>query len=165
MCNNKFTYLHRVSLLVLIAVTDDMCVFCFPFSDQEGPPWSPFFTSLFLCQYQKRYRWCFLLFFVSFWCEWVQTCLYQTLFIFYNDYETSYTTYINHARWHRCLCSDGLRVGGNRSAQRKPTCLTWWPHDHLTCIEPGSQRSEASALTLRQPDSLHLCLYQFVYYN
>ena len=28
-------------------------------------------------------------------------------------------TYINHARWHRCLRSDGLlRVGGNRS-----TCL------------------------------------------
>ena len=32
-------------------------------------------------------------------------------YLFYNDYETSYTTYINHARWHRCLCSDGLRVG------------------------------------------------------
>jgi len=26
------------------------------------------------------------------------------------------------------LRSDGLRVGGNRSAQRKPTCLTWWLH-------------------------------------
>ena len=35
-------------------------------------------------------------------------------FLFYNDNETSYTTYINHARWHRCLRSDGLRVGGNR---------------------------------------------------
>jgi len=23
-----------------------------------------------------------------------------------NDYETSYTTYINHARWHRCLRSE-----------------------------------------------------------
>ena len=34
--------------------------------------------------------------------------------IFYNVYETSYTTYIIHARWHRCLRSDGLRVGGNR---------------------------------------------------
>jgi len=22
------------------------------------------------------------------------------LYLFYNDYETSYTTYINHARWH-----------------------------------------------------------------
>ena len=42
-------------------------------------------------------------------------------FLFYNDYETSYTPYINHARWHRCLRSDGLRVGGNRSAWRKPT--------------------------------------------
>ena len=58
---------------------------------------------------------------------------YFKLYLFYNDYKTSYTTYINHARWHRCLRSDGLRVGGNRSARRKPTCLTWWPHDHLTC--------------------------------
>ena len=47
------------------------------------------------------------------------------LHLFYNDYETSYTTYINHTRWHRCLCLDGLRVGGNRSTWRKPTCLTW----------------------------------------
>ena len=47
------------------------------------------------------------------------------LLLFDNDYETSYTTYINHARWHRCLRSDGLRVGGNRSARKKPTCLTW----------------------------------------
>ena len=30
------------------------------------------------------------------------------LYLFYNDYLTSYTTYINHARWHRCLLSDGL---------------------------------------------------------
>ena len=52
----------------------------------------------------------------------------ETLFY---DYETSYTTYINHNRWHRCLCSGGLRVGGNRSTRRKPTCLTWWPHDYL----------------------------------
>ena len=54
------------------------------------------------------------------------------LYLVYNDYETSYTTYINHARWHWCLRSDGLRVGGNRSARRKPTNLIWWPHDHLT---------------------------------
>jgi len=45
------------------------------------------------------------------------------LHLFYNDYETSYTTYINHTSWHRCLRSDGLRVGGNRSTWRKPTCL------------------------------------------
>jgi len=32
------------------------------------------------------------------------------LYLFYNDFETSYTTYINHARWHRCLRSGGLRV-------------------------------------------------------
>ena len=55
------------------------------------------------------------------------------LYLFYNNYKRSYTTYINHACWHRCLRSDGLCVGANRSAQRKPTCLTWWPHDHLTC--------------------------------
>ena len=30
-------------------------------------------------------------------------------------YKTSYTTYINHAHWHRCLRSSGLRVGGNLS--------------------------------------------------
>ena len=24
-------------------------------------------------------------------------------YLFYNDYETSYTTYINHARWHWCF--------------------------------------------------------------
>jgi len=52
--------------------------------------------------------------------------------LFYNDYETNYTTYINHGRWHRCLRLDGLRVGGNQSALRKLTCMTWWPHDHLT---------------------------------
>jgi len=39
---------------------------------------------------------------------------------------------------------DGLRVGGNRSARRKLTCLTWWPH---------YQQWEASVLTLRRPDS------------
>jgi len=44
------------------------------------------------------------------------------LYLFQNDYETSHTTF-NHARWHRCLRSDGLRVGRNRSARRKPTCL------------------------------------------
>ena len=54
-------------------------------------------------------------------------------YLFYNDYETSYTIYINHARWHWCLLSGGLCVGGNRNTRRKPTCLTWWPHDHLTC--------------------------------
>ena len=35
-------------------------------------------------------------------------------YLFYNDYETRYTTYINDARWHRCLRSDGLRVGVNQ---------------------------------------------------
>jgi len=54
-------------------------------------------------------------------------------YLLYNDYETSCTTYINHARCQRCWRSDGIRVGGNRSARRKPTCLTWWTHNHLTC--------------------------------
>ena len=61
--------------------------------------------------------------------------VFLKLYLFYNDYETSYTTYINHARWHRCLRTDGLCVGGNQSAQRKPTCLTWCPHDHLTYVQ------------------------------
>ena len=47
------------------------------------------------------------------------------LYLVYNDYETSFTTYINHACCHRCLYPDGLRVGGNRSTRKKPTCLTW----------------------------------------
>jgi len=38
------------------------------------------------------------------------------IYLFYNDYKT---TYINHARSHRCLLSGGLRVGGNRSTRRK----------------------------------------------
>ena len=63
------------------------------------------------------------------------------LYFFYKDYASSYTTYTNHACWHRCLRSDGLLVGGNRSARRKPTCLTWWPHDHLTCRRRTSNKS------------------------
>ena len=47
------------------------------------------------------------------------------LYLFYNNYETSYTPYFKHARWYRCLRSDGPHVGGNRSAWRKLTCLTW----------------------------------------
>ena len=54
------------------------------------------------------------------------------LYLFYNDYETGSTIYINHACWHPCFRSGGLRVGGKRSTRRKPTCLTWLPHDHLT---------------------------------
>jgi len=44
-------------------------------------------------------------------------------FIYFTTITKQRTTYINHARWHRCLRSDGLRVGGNRSARRKLTCL------------------------------------------
>jgi len=49
-------------------------------------------------------------------------CLINTSYLFYNDYETSYTTYIIHARWHRFLGSNGL--GRKRRARRKSTCLT-----------------------------------------
>ena len=45
-------------------------------------------------------------------------------YLFHNDYETSYTTYINHARWHRCVRSCGLRVRENKSTRRKPTFPT-----------------------------------------
>ena len=75
------------------------------------------------------------------------------LYLFYYDYKTSYTFYINHASWHRSLSSSGLRVWGNRSPRRKLTCLTWWPpHMPPPSTEPGSQWWEASALPLRQPD-------------
>ena len=46
---------------------------------------------------------------------------YFKLYLFYN--ETSYTTYINHAHWQRCLRSDGLLVGGNPPV---------WLGDHMT---------------------------------
>ena len=69
------------------------------------------------------------------------------LYLFINDYETSYTTYINHAGWHRFLRSDGLRVGvpGRNSpvwlgdqmtishaeaGYRVP--LSWWFHSDRT---------------------------------
>ena len=95
-------------------------------------------------------------------------CLFK-LYLFYNDYETSYTSYVNHARWYQCLRSGGLRVGENRSAQRKPTCLdlvtTWPSHMPTPGIKPVSQLWEACALTLCQPDSqtdncLLVCLFQ-----
>jgi len=70
------------------------------------------------------------------WTKWMKSFTIVKkfkLYLLYNNYETSYTTYINHACSHRCLRSDGLRVVGNLSARVKLTCLTWWPHDHLTC--------------------------------
>jgi len=38
------------------------------------------------------------------------------LYLTYYNYITSYTTF-NHARWHQCLHSVGLPVGGNPA---------WW---------------------------------------
>ena len=66
------------------------------------------------------------------------------IYLFYNDYETSYTTYINHARWHRCLRSCG-----------KETCLTWWPHDHLTC----RRRVSKEILCLKQLSTVFKSLW------
>ena len=71
------------------------------------------------------------------------------LFLFYNDYKTSYTTYINHAR------SSGLRVGGNRSTQRKPTWLkmvtTWPSHMPMTGIEHQERLMELELTSDRHP--------------
>ena len=79
------------------------------------------------------------------------------LYLFYKDYETSYTTYINHARWHRCLRSDILRVGGNRSA-RKETHLS----DLVTTshADAGYRTWVAAvrALTLCQPVMQCVCM-------
>ena len=54
------------------------------------------------------------------------------LYLFNNDYETSYTTYINHARSGTNICVRTVFMweetgvpGGNRSTRRKATCLTW----------------------------------------
>ena len=69
-------------------------------------------------------HWCFVLYLgVSAW---------NTIIYFTTITKQVHTTYIIHARWHRCLCLCKSLCGG-RSIQRKPTCLTWWPHDHLTC--------------------------------
>ena len=44
-------------------------------------------------------------------------CLINTSYLFYNDYETSYTTYIIHARWHRFLkCSKSFKLKFSRNA-------------------------------------------------
>ena len=49
-------------------------------------------------------------------------------YLFYNNYKTSYTPYINHARWHRCSRFGGLRVGGNRSTRGNTPV---WLGDHM----------------------------------
>ena len=89
------------------------------------------------------------------------------LYLFYNDYETSYTTYINLARWHRCLHSDDLLVGRNRSARGKPTCLTWWPHDHLTCRRQiAAVRGECvNTAPARQPKERLVIEYIYIMYT
>ena len=84
-------------------------------------------------------------------------------FIFLNFiYFTTITKQViqhNHAHWHRCLRTDGLRVGGNRSAWRKPTCLTTWSSHMLTpCIEPRSQRWEASVLHCASQTALSILM-------
>ena len=74
---------------------------------------------------------------------------YFKLYLYYNEYETSYTTYINHARW-----STPMFAFEWSSCRRKPEypgethlsdLLTTWPSDMPTQgIEPRSQRWEAS---------------------
>ena len=65
---------------------------------------------------------------------------FKLIYLFSNGFPT----YINHSRWHRCLC--GRRVGGNWSTRCKPTCpdlVTTWPsHIPTLGIEPRSQRGE-----------------------
>ena len=58
----------------------------------------------------------------------------------------------NQDRWHRCLRSGGLPVGGNQSTRRKPICLTWWPHDHFTWPSHMTISHADATLPLRQPD-------------
>ena len=79
--------------------------------------------------------------------------------------ETSYTSYIKHARWHRCLCSDGHRVGGKRSARRKSSRLTVWPHDHLTCqggvLKPGGSGKRRA----RYHCASQTAIYKYILHN
>ena len=42
--------------------------------------------------------------------RWSECYFLLKLYLFYNDYETNYTTYINHACLHRRLRLCGLRV-------------------------------------------------------
>jgi len=96
-----------------------------------------------------HYNW----FIYSYICTFINLLKKFKLYLFYNDYETSSTTYIKYARWHRCLRSDCLHVGGNRSARRKPTCLTWWPpHMPTPGIEPGSQHGTGENLVNTKTD-------------
>ena len=102
-------------------------------------------------------------------------CFKFKLFLFYNDYETSYTTYIKHARGHRCLRSGGLRVGGNRSSRRKSTCLTWWPHGHITCwcrvLNPGRSGERraryhcGSQTANTSPDRFNVCIDILLFFD
>ena len=48
----------------------------------------------------------------------------KSLNVFYFTTITKQVIQLNHARWQRCLCSGGLRLGGYRTTRRKQTCLT-----------------------------------------
>jgi len=53
------------------------------------------------------------------------------IYLFDNDYGTSYTTYINHARWHRWP----RRTDKSRTIKKqtkKPTRLLWLSLKHCT---------------------------------
>ena len=42
------------------------------------------------------------------------------------------TSNTNHVRCHQWLRLCALHVRGNQRTWKQPTCLSWWPHDHLT---------------------------------
>ena len=71
------------------------------------------------------------------------------LYLFYNDYESSYTTYINHARWH-------WFAFGWSSCGRKPECpeethlsdmVTTWPSHMQT---PNIQQKSNSKKNIKK---------------
>ena len=51
-------------------------------------------------------------------------------------------TYINHARWHRCLCSCGLGLEEYRNTRRKPTCMTFFKMHNIIEIEICERRND-----------------------
>ena len=58
------------------------------------------------------------------------------------------------------LRSCSIRVKGNWSTRRKPTCLTWWPHDHLTLnLGRNSKRGRQNHSASQTAVSLHYNMY------
>ena len=75
-------------------------------------------------------------------------------YLFYNDYETSWSLALMFAfGWSSC----GRKPECPEETHLSDLVATWPSHMPTPGIEPGSQRWEASALILRQPDS-HICV-------